>query len=517
MVNEQPDILLIVLDTLRRDRLSVYGHMRETSPSFDNFARKATLFERAIAPAQWTIPAHASIFTGLYPSVHQLTQGYGRLSGMHPTLAEILRGEGYETVAFCNNPLVGVLNTGLQRGFSQFHNYAGAAMNRPFDTAGPVRRRLRGRWRTMAEPIQNHFAHSDWLFRASMNPLLVPLWTRFVNYKGHTERSIDDLIAYWGHHHAGGRQKPLFAFVNLMGAHLPYRPPQDYIDRVTPGLRRDRHAYQFMRRFNAEAARWASPTDPPLLDWEQEALNAFYDAEILHQDEHLGRLLNFLESSGGLDNTMVIILADHGESHGDHNFLGHAFVVYQELVHVPLIIHYPERFPVAKRVMTNISTRRIFHTVLDAAGVQHPPLDEKDANANIRGLSLVRSTNGAADTEGGIVLAEAFPPTTFLNVIEHRTPALIERLHLRQVRRGVYDGSYKLAVVHDRVEGLYDVAADPSEIRNLSVEQAATASSLLSKLDSFVNQNGQHANTAESFTDVDPSVVDNLRALGYIE
>src|SRR5690606_17881243 len=97
----KPNILLIILDTLRRDRLSAYGHGRETSPALDAFAQDATLFERAIAPAQWTIPAHSSIFTGLYPSAHGVTQANGQLSGMHPTLAEILRGDGYETVGFC--------------------------------------------------------------------------------------------------------------------------------------------------------------------------------------------------------------------------------------------------------------------------------------------------------------------------------------------------------------------------------------------------------------------------------
>ena len=78
----QPHILFIVLDTLRRDRLSLYGHVRETSPRLDAFAAGATVFQRAIAPAQWTIPAHASMFTGVYPSTHQVTQGYGRLSGL---------------------------------------------------------------------------------------------------------------------------------------------------------------------------------------------------------------------------------------------------------------------------------------------------------------------------------------------------------------------------------------------------------------------------------------------------
>src|SRR5690606_17327340 len=109
--------------------------------------------------------------------------------------------------------------------FNHFYNYAGAAVNRPFDSAkSQVRQELDKRWRRFARPTQNRFAHSDFLFRVSMNPLLVPLWTRITNYTGHTENSVNDLIGYWGQHQAGGADQPLFAFLNLMGAHLPYRP-----------------------------------------------------------------------------------------------------------------------------------------------------------------------------------------------------------------------------------------------------------------------------------------------------
>ena len=299
------------------------------------------------------------------------------LSGSYPALAEILRLAGYHTVAFCNNPLVGVLNNGLQRGFDRFYNYASAAPFRPKEErqSRAKRRVLRSFRRYVARPIGNQFAHSDTLFRLSLHPFWVPLWTRLINYKGNTAHSVDDLIDYWKQHQAGGAEKPTFAFLNLMGAHMPYNPPQDFLDRVDPGLKHNRHAYQYVRRFNAEAARWASPTDSPPADWESHALDTFYQAEVAHQDYHLGRLLRYLKDSGALENTMVIICADHGEGHGDHGFFGHGFVVYQELVHVPLLIHYPDHFPAGGRVTTNVSTRRLFHTVLKAAGVK-PPLDE---------------------------------------------------------------------------------------------------------------------------------------------
>lgn len=518
MPRSQPNILFIVLDTTRRDRLSAYGSHRETAPELQHFAAGGTLFERAVAAAQWTIPSHTSMFTGLYPSTHQVTQADGRLSGSYPALAEILRGAGYHTAAFCNNPLVGVLNNGLQRGFDRFYNYASAA---PFRPAEEKRRRLRREAlrafrRYFARPLGNQFAHSDTLFRLSLHPLFVPLWKRLINYKGNTSGSVDDLIAYWDQHHAGGAEKPLFAFLNLMGAHTPYNPPQDYLDRIAPNLRHNRHAYPFMRAFNADAARWASPTDPPLADWERQTLDDFYDAELAHQDHHLGRLLRHLRVSGALDNTLVIICADHGEGHGDHGYAGHSFVVYQELVHVPLVIHHPDLFPAGSRVTTNISTRRLFHTALEAVGIR-PPLDEADPNADIFNLTLRHVASGAPDAEGRVAFAEAFPPEIFLGVIQHRNEALINRLRLSSVRRSIYRDNHKLATVGGQVEGLFDIAADPAETDDLSAGQTALTAELQRKLAAFVTTAESRRADEVAFAPVDDAVLDQLRALGYIE
>jgi arylsulfatase A-like enzyme len=517
MPTQQPDVLLLVLDTQRRDRLSTYGHHRDTSPSLTRFAEDATVFDRAIAPAQWTVPAHASMFTGLYAGSHGLTEAGGTLSGAYPTLAEILQVDGYRTVGFCNNPLVGLVDNGLKRGFDQFYNYSGASPNRPVDVQrGPVRRAMSRAFRRFAHRVQNEFAQSDWLFRISLNPMLVPIWTRYVNYKGHTENSLTDALDTINTHRAGGSDTPLFTFINLMGAHLPYRPPQDYVNRFAPGLAKDKDAYQFVRRFNADAARWASPPEEPLTDWQYQALFDFYDAEVAYQDELLGIFLDGMRRSGALDDTLVIIAADHGEAHGDHGFIGHSFVVYQELVHVPLIVRYPDRFPTGIRVGTNVSTRRIFHTVLDAAGIV-PPLDEADPNAQVAELTLARSTNGRPDAEGNMAFAEAFPPQTFLNVMKHRSPHLIEPLNLRQVRRGVYDGEHKLTTIGAQIDGLFDVTTDPNEVQSIAHQQPEVARQLRQRLDAFTREVSQQRTDDGDFGKVDGEVMNHLRALGYIE
>ena len=512
----KPNVLFIILDTQRRDRLSLYDNRIETSPNLDEFAQNATIYERGIAPAQWTIPAHGSMFTGVYPTTHQLTQAYQKLSGSHPTLAEIMQMADYHTVAFCNNPLLGLLDHDLQRGFDGFYNYAGAAPNRPAEKLNlPVLKQFKTQFRRFATFVTNQFANNDLMFRTATNPLLVPIWSRLVNFKGQTGRSIDDVISYWEQHNAGGADKPLFAFLNLMGTHTPYRPPNNHLDHVAPNLRHDKQVRQFIADFNANAADWLSPTEKPLAEWQHHALNGYYDAEIAHQDVQLGRLFKYLKKSGALDDTLVIIAADHGEGHGDHNYMGHSFVVFQELVHVPLIVHYPERFP-AKRVTTNVSTRRIFHTVLDITQTQ-PPLAADDPNANVQGLSLIKTLNGKPDTEGDVAYAEAFPPMTMLNLLKRNKPQLIEDRQLTEVRRGVYDGDYKLALVGDEVESLFDVAQDPAEVSDIAPNKPEIATDLQYKLQAFVHQAQAQRLDGVQEGDVSAEVLENLQALGYID
>jgi uncharacterized sulfatase len=268
-----------------------------------------------------------------------------------------------------------------------------------------------------------------------------------------------------------------------------------------------------MRRFNADAAAWASPPDQPLLDWQARALTDFYDAEVAAQDAHLGRLLRALRETGALANTLVIIAADHGEAHGDHEIFGHGFKVHQELVHVPLVVRHPDHFPAGATVETSVSTRRVFHTVLDAAGIA-PPLDEADSNANVAGLTLARAGT-SADAERDLAFSEAIPPMTFIHVLEHRSPQVIDRLALRVARRGVYDGAHKLVMAGERVESVYDVARDPLEADNQAGAEPTREAALKRRLRAFID--GQRGGAAGEAGGVSAAVEEQLRALGYIE
>lgn len=541
----QPDVVLIVLDTLRADRMSCYGYQRETTPRIDAYAEGGTLFERAIVPGQWTIPSHASIFTGEYPTTHTTTQIYDRLGDGMVTLADLLNRSGYKTVGFCNNPLLGVVDNGLDRGFEEFYNYGGAVPNYPVVTSRRGDRpdkwsrprllaRLLGVYtramRRVTAPVQNQLAHNSLLLRIAMHPLIVPLWQESVNFKGNTKRSLRDVVGYLRAHRRAEPRRPLFTFVNLMETHLPYRPPGRFIHKFAPYYADDAEARDFMRRYNLEHYRWMIPLTEPLSDLADRTLNDLYDAEVAYEDRLLRHLLKDLTKPPVRDNTLVIITSDHGEGLNNHDFVGHSLVAYDDLVRVPLIVRYPKQYPGGRRVSSPVSTRRIFHSVLDATGISSNGAGESHrALMDVEHLSLTQCLNGSSpvDVEQAngavedVVFAEAYAPDTLLALMENQNPDAIETFRCRSMRRAAYRDRYKLITVDDEPDELFDVLDDPSETRNLLAEQPDQAAQLQNVLSAFVQESEARrpANweKARQVSLDDEEIAERLRALGYIE
>lgn len=522
----KPNIILIVLDTLRADRLSCYGYGRRTTPFIDAFAEDATLFERAIIPGQWTIPSHASLFTGEYPTTHMTTQIYDTLGDDMVTLAELLKGAGYKTIGFCNNPLLGVVDNELDRGFDEFYNYGGAVPNYPdIKRSRPkvLQRFLKVYQRVMRRvtaPFQNQLAHNNLLLRIAMHPLVVPLWQDGVNFKGDSKRSLHDVVGYLRAHRRRDGERPLFTFVNLMETHLPYRPPARFARRLAPYLEDDEEAQSFIRDYNMEHYRWMIPLTEPLGELEDRVLNDLYDAEVAYEDRLLRRLLKDLGKPGVRENTMVIITSDHGEGLNHHHFVGHSLVAYDDLVRVPLIIRYPRQYPAGKRVSSLISARRVFHSVLDATAIQPNDDGARQAPNDVENLTLTRALNGSKPGEETI-FAEAYTPDTLLALMENQTPDAIDYFRCRSMRRAAYNGRHKLITVGGEPDELFDVIDDPGETKNLLGEKPKKVAELQAALRRFTRdaEARRPANweSARKVSLDDEEISERLRALGYIE
>jgi uncharacterized sulfatase len=527
---DQPDIFFIVLDTQRADRLGAYGYRgrrngTSISPNLDAFAEQSVLFDQAIAPAQWTIPSHASMFTGLYPTAHQVVQSNRSLGPDRPHLAEVLLETGYRTFGFCNNPLVGVLDNGFKRGFETFYNYGGAFPSVPKHSTRlpwPANQLLEAYTqflRRISYPIQNFFGQSDLAFRISLNAFLTPVWSKMANFKGQNERSVKDLVRFLEDWDKGQEKEPLFIFMNLMETHFPFWPPGEFVNQIAPYMLRDRKARDIMRSWNREAYRWSAPIERPLPEFEDRVLNDMYDAEVRYQDDYLGQFFDALDRRKKAKNTLTIIVSDHGDGLGEHNRFGHAFVAYQELVRVPMMMRWPDRLSNTDRQYAPVSTRRIYHTILEAAG----PLPQVDLNldpAEVHGLTLLASQTGP-DPEHGLAFSEIYPPLNYAKAIRQRHPELLELYRCLSMRRTVLSDKMKLIQVGDQPDELFDISEDPLELNNIINDQPQEAARLNHEIIQLTHlaeaQRDNLAHGRRINLGVDEQLLNHLRGLGYIE
>jgi arylsulfatase A-like enzyme len=328
-----PNVLLITLDTLRAANMSLYGYTRTTTPRLDRFAERGVVFERALASSPWTLPSHASLFTGRWP--HELSANYDApLDGTYPTLAEFLAVRGYATAGFVANLGYCSFATGLGRGFHHYEDYP----------------------RSLGQ-----IASSSTLFRTVLDNFTLRAQLRNdehlnrVTAPALNARALDWLSAQHG--------RPFFMFLNYFDTHEPYLPPPPFDRQFGPGRQRGR--YSPLRRWL-----W----DPKLADTtlddaqRREEMDA-YDGAMAYLDHHVGLFLDELDRRGILENTIIVITSDHGEEFGEHGVYEHGYSLYRAGVHVPLIVVAPQGIPEHLRIRSPVSLRSLAATVVDLLGL----------------------------------------------------------------------------------------------------------------------------------------------------
>lgn len=324
---KSPNVLLIILDTVRARNLSLYGYSRATTPQLEKLAQNGVVFDQAVATASWTLPSHASMFTGRYP--HQLSVSYDHgLSRTYPTLAEILSANGYETAGFVSNVWYCSKESGLNRGFNHYEDFV-MSFGQILNGSSLVRT-----------------VSSEEGFRRAIH------WYDELGRKSAAE--MNSMLLNW----LGGRDRsrPFFAFVNYFDAHEPYLPPKPYDTLFGPRISRVNPRHNI-------AWKWS----PQQIRAEENA----YDGSIAYLDNHVGILFNTLQDLGDLENTLVIIASDHGEEFLEHGVTDHGYSLYWLSLHVLLTLFYPGRIPSGVVIQQPASLRDLTTTVLDLAGIQN--------------------------------------------------------------------------------------------------------------------------------------------------
>lgn len=465
-MNKQPNIIFLALDSLRADHVSCYGYERTTTPNIDGMAEEGVIFSNAISPGIATAEVHASWFTGLHLSEHGVHSGNRKyISGSLKCLPSLLQDSGYETVGFSCNPFVSKFK-GMDRGFLSFH-----------------------------DPDKFDAVWSSKFADRAINRFLKAFNLDYIEYsKKYRAERMTEAMMEWVKNRK--RDKPFFMFSIFIDTHIPHYPPLRYRGKYL----REAVSDSMLKKLNSDPIKVLSG-EVSLSSHEYELLKALYDANISFVDGQLKRLFKQLEKSGLLDNSVLIITADHGDQFGEHGLFGHSLSLYDTLLKVPLIIRCPEHIPSGLKCTKQVQTIDLFTTIIETAGI------EAELNNNGRsGTDLINYVRNKSKAD----------------VLAYAEQGKWDREELRDhpynnKKWCIRTNRHKYIKSNSGKNELYALETDPGESVNLIDKDIPEKEHLSRKLDEFISSlKEQKTAEAEERGAIDKSIEGRLKALGYL-
>jgi arylsulfatase A-like enzyme len=464
------NVLLVTLDTTRADRLGCYGYDRDTSPTVDAVAADAVLFSRAYSVVPLTTPSHVSIMTGLHPVNHRIYRNAQPVPDELVTMAELLKARGYSTAAFVS----AIVLSGRSKIDDGFDSYSGV-VERPRRPSGDPRRRMRS-----------------------------------------ADETVDAALGWLTRH----RSEKFFLWLHLYEPHLPYLPPDEYGRKFDPAYATYRNKMESRLKGGGDVAAHGDdqpgpgrPERPPHLHGREPGafprpmpaaevtrMRSAYDGEIAFADAQLSRVVGFLKKEKLYDETIVIIMADHGEIlYEKRQYFGHHRFMYEGALEIPLICRIPGVG--ARRLDERITNVDILPTLLDALGIEATPPGD-----GVSFWPLIRDGREVEERPYEILVSHTQQPGPILERVFDPT--------------GVLSGQWKLLVTHgggapDATFELYDLKSDPAEAKNLydATAESPIARQLRGYLDSYLEVLKDRPIRPEV---IDPETEERLRSLGYL-
>jgi arylsulfatase A-like enzyme len=445
-------VVLVSIDTLRADHVGAYGYERDTTPFLDRLARGGIQFNRAYSQASWTLPAHMSLLTSLHPEIHGVLDDELALAEEVTTLAEALQAAGLRTAAFVTCDYVGRA-FGFGQGFQDFAELL------PEDF------------------LDNPFGNEEY-----------------------TAREVTDHAVEWLQQHAGGS---FFLFLHYFDPHADYAPPEPYASLFDPDYRGTASGeYKWLRPY-IKRLRRPEPEPKPIAPRDFEHVVALYDGEIRYVDTELARLYDALERKNLLDETLIVVTADHGEEFNDHGSMeGHGWTLYEEVIHVPLILRFPGSTASGLEVDELVQLIDVAPSIVDALGIEAP--------AGFQGQSLLSS------------LRTGSPGSQPRLIVSHT-----QRF---SVKRSVRNPRYKLIATEARPATpilvpdppgyeLYDLVDDPAERQSLYDRLPDAALSMRKVLDGWMETvaAGRGKTPPQPAEALTPAEIERLKSLGYVQ
>ena len=464
----RPNVVWLVLDTLRADHMSTYGYPLRTTPNLDALGADGVVFERAISGSSWTIPSHYHMVTGSF--------GPGRekvLTEDATTAAEILRERGYRTGAVLANMSLGRAS-GFDQGFEFFVDTMPQFLYQRLLGKTSIAEGLANRRILTARTVQRLLYRNTFLQSARAEG-------DFINK--HVFRFL-----------AGQDGGPFFLFVNYLDPHEPYDPQEPYRTQFASGvdsevgfIRYDRVQGKFIS--TEEMTRDVVPRTSPER-WRE--MIKLYDGEIAFLDAQVGALIGELRRRNLYDDTIIVVTADHGELFGEHGLATHFKALTEEELHVPLLVRYPPGIPAGTRIATPVELVDVLPTVLDFVGGGVPPMDGQ----NLRPLIAGKPSDVNGETYSVLLRKprKGFPHTDAGDLVALRSP------ESKYIWSSTGRHSY------------YDLLADARETRNLFGD-GRPPEATRSRVQDWRLKHGLDRPEGA----LDPLTKDRLKMLGYID
>jgi arylsulfatase A-like enzyme len=472
------NVVVIVWDTVRADRLSLYGHDRPTTPAMAQLAKESRVFDRAYSPAIWTVPSHASLFTGRSVTEHGATVKHRWLSDDFTTIAEWLGKEGYDTYAWSSNPNLDPDSVNLLQGFESVDTSWEDAWGHASVKQARAKRIPRDRSTEISLGFVDGPSDDDDMYRWSASPVAADSFGQWLAQRK-------------------DKQKPFFAFLNLMEAHRPRIPSmaarkaalESNTSVIEAGLATEcteaqERAYLFDKHQYTDA--------------ELAGIRGVYDASLRELDRSTRDVLRGLKRRGLLEHTVFVFTSDHGEALGEHQLMDHFYGMYEPLVHVPLLIRAPRLAP--GRVSHPVSTSQLFATL---GGLLNLPLPE--TATVVDGL--------LADAAPVYAEFTAARPKRFDDLVAKHPD--VDPTARFVPAAAVLQGQDKLIAYEDGRVELFDVVLDPSESFDLSGIEDTRREELLQQLENWRATREVYRPPAETY--VEDELNPLLRALGYVD
>ena len=473
-MTSKPNIILIVMDTVRADHLPGWGYPRKTTPCLDEFSKSAIVFKQAISASPWTLPSHVSMFSGLHPTEHGVLTSGQRAGEDIPLIADILRINGYNTAGFTNNPWASAVYS-LDRGFNHFVEV--------YKEEKRINKSLLSEGK---EKLKRLFSMVD----------------------GGAERT-NEHVEKWLNA-AGYNKTPFFVFINYMDAHVPYLAKRAFPANLSCN---SISAIIKSRKFYKNPGEICiGSIEPSQKDFD--SVIKIYDDAICYLDCKIGELLDFLKKNSLFDNTMIIVTSDHGENFGEHKSLHkgvlvlHEFCLYDTLLHVPLIVKLPFEKKRSVEVHKQVQLTNIPSMILETVGMEFSVPGQSGSTGKLGELE-----NDEDGKDESYAFSEYVSEPAHLMGIERANPDLVRKFDLEL--KSVRNKQHKLIVSNKSEPELYNLDEDPGELRNVAGELTDILKRLKQKIESWQNRKTKLYSTKGMNPVDNEEIKKRLQALGY--